>query len=43
MNHLLNENLYISIRQVIEESRKSIVRHVNTTMVATYFHIEKQL
>ena len=43
MNHLLNENLYKSIREVIEESRKSIVRHVNTTMVVTYFHIGKAI
>lgn len=41
MNHLLNEKLYKSIREVIEESRKSIVRQVNTTMVFTYFHIGK--
>ena len=43
MSELLNDNLFKSIKKVIEESRDSIVRHVNTTMVFTYFHIGKMI
>lgn len=43
MSELLNDNLFKSIKKVIEESRNSIVRHVNTTMVFTYFHIGKMI
>ncbi|MET4082987.1 putative nuclease of restriction endonuclease-like (RecB) superfamily [Pedobacter sp. UYP30] len=43
MSELLNDNLFKSIKKVIEESRNSIVRYVNTTMVFTYFHIGKMI
>lgn len=39
MSKLVNESLYKSIKDLIDQSRTSIARHVNTTMVFTYFHI----
>ncbi|RZK26941.1 MAG: DUF1016 domain-containing protein [Flavobacterium sp.] len=39
MSKLVDERLYKSIKDLIDQSRASIARHVNTTMVFTYFHI----
>ncbi|HXH99320.1 MAG TPA: PDDEXK nuclease domain-containing protein [Sphingobacteriaceae bacterium] len=41
MDQALSNSLFISIRGFIEESRKSVVRHVNTVMVYTYYNIGK--
>jgi len=37
----LPANLFSSIKQLIENSKKSIVRNINTTIVLTYFQIGK--
>ncbi|WP_294246248.1 PDDEXK nuclease domain-containing protein [uncultured Chryseobacterium sp.] len=37
----LPSNLFCSIKQLIENSKKSIVRNINTTMLLTYFQIGK--
>ena len=41
MSELLNDNLYKTIKELIDESRNSVLRHVNTTMVFTYFQVGK--
>jgi predicted nuclease of restriction endonuclease-like (RecB) superfamily len=38
-----NEHLLQSVSELIEESRKLIVRNVNTTMVFTYFNIGRMI
>lgn len=41
MDQLSNSTLFNSIKVFIEESRRSVVRHVNTVMVYTYYNIGK--
>lgn len=43
MSNLSNESLFKSIRGLIEESRQAVVKHVNTIMVYTYYHIGKTI
>lgn len=37
------ENLFFSIKQLIEEARSQVVRNINTTMVLTYFEIGRRI
>jgi DUF1016 N-terminal domain len=40
---LRSNNLYLSIKALIEQSKSQIVRNVNTTIVLTYFEIGKMI
>lgn len=42
-NNSTKGSLFQSVKSLIEEARKQIVRNVNTTMVFTYFHIVKMI
>ncbi len=35
----VNNRLYESIKSIIEQARKNVIRNVNTLMVYTYFDI----
>lgn len=37
----LSSHLFISIKQLIENAKSSIVRNINTAMLLTYFEIGK--
>lgn len=43
MNKSSNSSLIDAIRSIIEESRNSVVKQVNTVMVFTYYHIGKSI
>lgn len=43
MKELKTDKLFNSVKNLIEESRRSIVRQVNTAMVFTYYHIGKMI
>ncbi len=43
MKELKTDKLFNAVRSLIEESRSSIARQVNTVMVFTYYHIGKMI
>lgn len=43
MEQLTNDELFRSVRELIEKSRSEIVRNVNTVMVFTYYHIGEMI
>lgn len=43
MKELKTDKLFNAVKNLIEESRKSIARQVNTAMVFTYYHIGKMV
>lgn len=42
-NNSTGGSLFQSVKTLIEEARRQIVRNVNTTMVFTYFQIGKMI
>ena len=42
-NNLVNGNLINDIKTIIEESKKLIVRNVNTIMLQTYWNIGRRI
>lgn len=43
MDQSSDKSLFNSISELIKEARKSVVKHVNTVMVFTYYHIGKMI
>ena len=43
MNKVISTNIIKDIKQIIEESKKQVVRNVNTIMLQTYWNIGKRI
>lgn len=43
MNKVISTNIIKDIKQIIEESKKQVVRNVNTIMIQTYWNIGKRI
>ena len=43
MNEIVNINIIKDIKQIIEESKRTVVKNVNTIMLQTYWNIGKRI